>query len=208
MEAYRMPLVYWWSSSFNEKIDPKFQALCWICEYDCDYTTDQVLKGRFARVCVEIATNKPLVPLVRIGSIIQKVEGTNFATNAEANFLPWMMVDKKRNMFKGSGVDNDSDGQWQMVSRNKEKLSASELPIQIRNIKGPRNKSGGNDKHNTDGSPQFVSCSISKSFSGGMNGEGSNGAKSSREIVGYEEQRYGTDNGTSEKLGSNDTFNK
>ncbi|KAI3883878.1 hypothetical protein MKX03_017341 [Papaver bracteatum] len=145
-----------------------------------DNTTELVLRGRYARVCVEIATSKPLVPFVRIGSVLQKVEyeglnmicfhcgkmthkkencpanaqfqyttsnpisdlGADQVVNVEANFGPWMMVDKKKNKFRGSGVSmaapkgdgdkkgetsevskntkgDDSDGQWQVVSRSK-----------------------------------------------------------------------------------------
>lgn len=83
-----------------------------------------------------------------------KLTGTYLVVNAEAIFGPWMMVDRMKNKFKGGGakvsapkesnkgdvnqkgetsggsnnvVGGDSDGQWQLVSRNKGKLSVGKL---------------------------------------------------------------------------------
>ncbi|KAI3982521.1 hypothetical protein MKX01_031260, partial [Papaver californicum] len=63
-----LPLEYF-VRSVLEKVGTKIGRLVKV-----DNTTEQVLRGRFARVFVEISTDKPLIPLVRIGSIIQKVE--------------------------------------------------------------------------------------------------------------------------------------
>lgn len=39
-----------------------------------DLTTEQVARGRYAQICVEIDTSNALVPCIRIGGCLQKVE--------------------------------------------------------------------------------------------------------------------------------------
>ncbi|XP_026384711.1 uncharacterized protein LOC113280278 [Papaver somniferum] len=39
-----------------------------------DNTTEFVLRGRFARICVEISTDQPFIHAVRIGNMVQKIE--------------------------------------------------------------------------------------------------------------------------------------
>lgn len=39
-----------------------------------DNTTEFVLRGRFARICVEVDTDHPLKHVVRIGGLIHKIE--------------------------------------------------------------------------------------------------------------------------------------
>lgn len=39
-----------------------------------DYTTEHVTRGRYARVCVEIDTEKPLLPGIKIGRDFQRIE--------------------------------------------------------------------------------------------------------------------------------------
>lgn len=63
-----LPLEYF-DKSVLEKVGEKIGRLIKV-----DNTTELVLRGKYARVCVEIATDKPLVPLVRMGSVFHKVE--------------------------------------------------------------------------------------------------------------------------------------
>lgn len=63
-----LPIEYF-DKSVLEKVGARIGRLIKV-----DNTTEKVLRGRYVRVCVEFATDKPLVPLVRIRSIIQKVE--------------------------------------------------------------------------------------------------------------------------------------
>lgn len=63
-----LPLEYF-DKSVLDKVGAKLGRLIKV-----DTTTELVLRGRFARVCVEVSTDKPLVPLVKIGPIKQKIE--------------------------------------------------------------------------------------------------------------------------------------
>lgn len=63
-----LPLEYF-DKDVLEKVGEKIGRL--IKVYN---TTDLILRGKFARVCVEVSTDQLLVPFVRIGSVKQKVE--------------------------------------------------------------------------------------------------------------------------------------
>ncbi|XP_026385373.1 uncharacterized protein LOC113280965 isoform X5 [Papaver somniferum] len=93
-----LPLEYF-DKTVLEKVGAKIGRLIKV-----DATTEHVLRGKFARVCVEVSTDKPLVPLVKIGRVLQKVEyeGDPKTVNLEDSYGPWMIVEKKKKKIKGS----------------------------------------------------------------------------------------------------------
>ncbi|KAI3905565.1 hypothetical protein MKX01_036474 [Papaver californicum] len=133
-----------------------------------ELTTEQVARGRFARVCVEIETSKPLIPCIRIGGSYQKIEyeGLN-----QVCFRYWKVSHKQNNCghdSKGSeemnfssknentqGVQvnvnkkNDNFGPWMLVEdRRKKKMGnveatrGSGIRLRENNISGKADVQG------------------------------------------------------------------
>ncbi|KAI3871594.1 hypothetical protein MKX03_005777 [Papaver bracteatum] len=105
-----------------------------------DYTTENMIRGRFARLCVEIELLKPLIPVVKIGKLIQCVEYEGLTSicfecgreNHRAQNCPLKKTDHDENLPKDSrtpqtSFNNESTsetyGPWMLVQRRKTKNS-------------------------------------------------------------------------------------
>ncbi|XP_026420449.1 uncharacterized protein LOC113316497 [Papaver somniferum] len=125
-----LPLEYF-DKTVLEKVGAKIGRLIKV-----DATTEHVLRGKFSRVCVEVSTDKPLVPLVKIGRVLQKVEYEGISMICfncvkmphKKDKCPLIVQDStpNTNTFNNAGAPKtvnleDNYGTWMIVEKKKNK---------------------------------------------------------------------------------------
>ncbi|XP_026384464.1 uncharacterized protein LOC113280040 [Papaver somniferum] len=141
-----LPLEYF-DKAVLERIGQKIGRLIKV-----DNTTNMILRGKFARVCVEVSTDEPLLPFIKIGSVKQKIEyeGVNLicfhcgkmshkkencplvtdANNANNSDHVINSAKMTNNVFKpahvtgtvNSAITEESFGPWMLVEKKKNKI--------------------------------------------------------------------------------------